>query len=66
MVESAKATTIEISMEAYEMLHRVQEKLEKITRKRKISFDQVIKTCFAVHPLEVILQDMILEDALTH
>lgn len=61
---SRQAKTIEISAEAYEKLRSSQESLQKILRKRQVSFDQVIKIFFCVEPLDVILMDMMLEEGL--
>jgi len=36
-------TTIQISKETYELLHRLQEDLKKILRKKNISMDVLIK-----------------------
>lgn len=59
-------TTIEISVENAEKIHRTQELLQKILRKRKVSADQVIGIFYAVQPLNVILEDMMLEDGIEH
>jgi hypothetical protein len=61
MVESGKTITIEISTEAYAKLHSVQEELQKILRKKKVSFDQVVKVMFAVTRLDDTLIQMTLE-----
>ena len=55
-------TTIEVSIATYNKLYGVKEQIAKILRKRTVSFDTLFKVFFAVQPLEVILQEMILEE----
>jgi len=66
MVESGNVTTVEISTEAYGKLRSLQDSLQKILRKKKVSFDQVIKVMFAVTRLDDTLIQMQLDEAEQH
>jgi len=57
----AEVKTIEISTEAHEKLRSLQQSLEKILRKKQVSFDQVIKVMLAVSRLDDTLINMQLE-----
>ena len=59
MVETS---TIKISMEYVDRLHRIAEQLEAILHKNKVSMNEVIGVLLAIKPLDVVLQDMMLED----
>jgi len=61
-----KTTTIEISIENYDKIHSVCKNIAKILRKRHVSPDQALSIMFATQPLEVVLQDMMLEDGVEH
>jgi hypothetical protein len=52
---------MEISLEAYDKLRSLQQSLEKILRKKQVSFDQVIKVILAVSRLDDTLLNMQLE-----
>lgn len=56
-----KATSIEISVATYDRLRSLQDQLEKILRKKKVSFDQVLRVMFAVARLDDTLIEMQLE-----
>ena len=58
--------TVEISVEAYNQLHSLQEALQKILRKKQVSFDQVIKAILNVGKANDVLMEYILEDAIRH
>lgn len=58
---TVQTKTIEISVDAYDKLHSLQEALQKILRKKQVSFDQVIKVMLAVSRLEDTLINMQLE-----
>ena len=66
MVESGNVTTVEISTEDYGKLRSLQDSLQKILRKKKVSFDQVIKVMFAVTRLDDTLIQMQLDEAEQH
>ena len=53
--------TIEISVETYNRLHSSKQQLSKIMHKN-ISFDTLFKLFYTVQPLEIALQDLILEE----
>lgn len=57
----SKTTTIEISMETYDKLHSTKTKLEKITHKT-LSFNKVVKILLTARPLDVMLEEMILNE----
>lgn len=61
-----ETTTIEISIESRDRLHTIQEALKKILRKKQVGADDALRVLLAVKPLDVVLQDMILEDATLH
>jgi hypothetical protein len=56
-----KTTTIEISIEARDKLHSLQEALRKILRKKQVSFDQVIKLMLAYTNFENAIIELQLE-----
>jgi hypothetical protein len=58
--------TVEISVEAYNQLRSLQEALQKILRKKQVSFDQVIKVILNVGKANDVLMEYILEDAIRH
>lgn len=58
---TAQTKTIEISVDAYDKLHSLQEALQQILRKKQVSFDQVIKVLCACSRLEDTLINMQLE-----
>lgn len=61
-----KTTTIEIAIETYNRIHSIKTQIEKIVN-RKVSFDRVLKIFFALRPLDVVLTNLILEEAIeTH
>lgn len=60
-IKMAEPKNIEISPEAHEKLRGLQLSLEKILRKKQVSFDQVIKVMLAVSRLEDTLINMQLE-----
>jgi hypothetical protein len=62
MVENGKTTTIEISIDTYNKLHSCQDNLQKILRKKKVSFDQVLAVMFACTKLNDTLLDMQMEN----
>lgn len=63
MVEkNAKSTTIEISIETYNRLHAIGQKIEEIVHKRHhISFDETLKVMLTVKPLDETLDSILLE-----
>jgi hypothetical protein len=61
MVESENVIGIEISKKAHEKLRGLQESLQKILRKKKVSYTQVIMVMFAVTRLDDTLIQMQLE-----
>jgi predicted CopG family antitoxin len=65
MAKTTETTTIEIDTEAYEKLHSVQESLQKILHKRKVSFSQAVKVLFLCTRLDDTLIDWQLEGAAT-
>jgi len=52
-------TTIEVSIETYTKLHSVRSKLEEITR-QSISFNQALQILLTAKPLDLMLEEMIL------
>lgn len=58
----AETKMIEITKETYDRLSSSKTILAKIIRKKSISFDKLFKIFYAVQPLDVMLQDMILEE----
>jgi hypothetical protein len=63
MVEKSDSmTTMDISMENKGKLHGIAEQLEKITGKAHISLDEALSVELAIRPLDVILQEIMLED----
>jgi hypothetical protein len=54
-------TTIQVTIETYDKLHSVQQQLGKVLRKKTVSFDVMFKLFFVCQPLDLILQDLILE-----
>lgn len=59
--KNPKTKTIEVSTETYARIHNVKVNLAKIIRK-PASFDTAFKLYFAIHPLDVILDDLLLEE----
>jgi len=57
-----ETSTIEISIEYIDRLHRIAEQLEAILHKNKVSMNEVVGVLLAIKPLDVVLQDMMLED----
>jgi len=66
MAKTDNSTTIEISIETRDKLHTIQEALKKILRKKQVGADDALRVLLAVKPLDLVLQDMILEDAPVH
>jgi predicted CopG family antitoxin len=54
--------TIEVSAEVYERLCNSKQLLAKIVRKKSISFDQLFRIFYVAQPLDVVLQEYILEE----
>ncbi len=54
----SNTSTIEISMEYVDKLHRIAEQLQAILHKNKVSLNEVIGVLLAIKPLDVVLQDM--------
>jgi len=57
----AEPKTIEVSAEVYERLCSTKQLLAKIVRKKSISFDQLFRIFYVAQPLDVLLQEYILE-----
>lgn len=57
-----EAKSIEISAETYERLLSSKQLLAKIVRKKSISFDQLFRIFYATQPLDLFLQEYILEE----
>jgi len=64
--KSKDTTTIEVSMEICNKLHSLSRMLEKILRKRRVSIDQTLQVLLAIKPLDIVLQDMMLEEGIEH
>jgi len=64
--KSKDTTTIEVSMEICNKLHSLSRILEKILRKRRVSIDQTLQVLLAIKPLDIVLQDMMLEEGIEH
>lgn len=58
--KSAKTTTIEVSIETYDIIHSAQTQIEKILRKN-VSIDKVLKIAFAMKSLDAQLSELMLE-----
>jgi len=58
-------TTEQVSIEVHGRLCSIAQSLQKILNKRKVSIDQVLKVLLAVKPLDLVLIEMMLEDAET-
>jgi hypothetical protein len=56
-----KTTTIEISMETYEIIHSAKMQIEKILHKKNVSIDKVLKIAFAMKSLDAQLSELMLE-----
>ena len=59
--KTGKTTTIEVSMETYEIIHSAQTQIEKILRKKNVSIDKVLKIAFAMKSLDAQLSELMLE-----
>jgi hypothetical protein len=60
-MNNGKSTTIEISMETYNRIHDIGEKLEKICHKKHLGLDQILKVMLTVEPLDIILEKLMTE-----
>ena len=58
---SNKRTTIAVSIETYNKLHKVKTLIEKIVRK-KLDYDRVLSIILSTKALDDQLTDIILED----
>jgi len=58
----AEPKTIEVSAEVYERLCSTKQLLAKIVRKKSVSFDQLFRIFYVAQPLDVVLQEYILEE----
>jgi hypothetical protein len=58
--KSQKTTTIEVSIETYEIIHSAKTQIEKILRKN-VSIDKVLKIAFAMKSLDSQLSELMLE-----
>lgn len=58
----AEPKTIEVSAEVYARLCSCKQLLAKIVRKKSISFDQLFRIFYVAQPLDVVLQEYILEE----
>ena len=58
----AEPKTIEVSAEVYERLCSTKQLLAKIVRRKSVSFDQLFRIFYVAQPLDVVLQEYILEE----
>jgi len=59
--KSSDRTPIMVSIQLHERLNTIKDHLQKIIGKKSISLEKVIEIFLIAKPLDVILQDMILE-----
>jgi len=52
---------IEVSKATYDRLSSTKQLLAKIVRKKSVSFDQLFRIFYVAQPLDVVLQEYILE-----
>jgi hypothetical protein len=59
-------TTIEVSIRNANKIHSIATQLEKILHKRHVTPNQVLSVLLEIKPLDIVLQDMMLEDGIDH
>ena len=59
----AETTTIEISIELKDKLHRIKQALENLTSK-SLSYDKTLKIILCCKPIDQTLEDLILAEKL--
>jgi dsDNA-binding SOS-regulon protein len=58
----SKTTTTEISIDVYDKLHSVADRIAQIVHKKTISLNQALKIMFATQSLDQILQELTQEE----